>query len=70
MMTQQLEHINELGYIWECISRKDLSYISKQTVFFEEQMKFIPYNGMIRGWQFVIQYIIFAIAAIFLSTVL
>lgn len=58
MATQQLSRINEYGYLWECLTRKNFRNMFRQTVFFEEQMKFVPHNGMIRGLQFLFEYLL------------
>ena len=55
MATQLLITANEAGYLWRCLKKRKVNLIGRQTIFFDNQIKGVTYNGMIYTWQFVIE---------------
>ncbi len=58
MITQLLIYTNEAGYIVECLSQGRPELVFKQTVFVDNQIKGIPYNGLINAMQFALEYML------------
>lgn len=56
--TLLLSTANEAGYLWCCLRKKKTKLLGRQTIFFDNQIKDVAYNGMIYTWQFVIEMLI------------
>lgn len=56
--TQLLNDTNQLGYLWECAAGGKRAAFNRQTVFFDNQLKSILYNGSIDFWQFMLLFIL------------
>lgn len=55
---QLLIDTNQLGYIWECFFGKKNFALNRQTVFFDNQLKSVLYNGSIDFLQFMTLFIL------------
>lgn len=53
--TVGLKMTNEAGYLWECLARRDFAMMRKQTVFVDNQIKGVPFTGMVNALQFSLQ---------------
>lgn len=58
LFTQLMLYTNEAGYIIECLSQRKPSLISRQTVFVNNQIKGIPYNGLLNAMQFSLEFVV------------
>lgn len=55
---QKMIIINELGYVAKCLFKGKLSYINKQIIYFDNQLKGSMTNGHVTFWRTIICFII------------
>lgn len=61
-ITLLLKYTNEAGYIWECVVQRRLKLLNHQTVFVDNQIKGVPFNGMLQVLQFSLEYVVLFVA--------